>query len=172
MGSNHGNLQNPPLLALGYRELRELPRLFQNVSVRDPRHNTDHYIILGCLPGAPLAATQRYLGGTEAMADEATGGTLADKHAICGSTESRTKTNTAGSETKRLDLGGNVATHRRESLHAPGPAVRSDGQAEVGEGDQGESRKGQAEEDGGGGGGGGGHDEGGSTPHSRGVAPP
>ena len=26
VGSNHGNLQNPPLLALGYRALRELPR--------------------------------------------------------------------------------------------------------------------------------------------------
>ena len=26
MGSNHGNLQNTPLLALGYRALRELPR--------------------------------------------------------------------------------------------------------------------------------------------------
>ena len=51
-------------------------------------------------------------------------------------------------------------------------AAREGGQAEVGEGDQGESRKGQAEEDGGGGGGGGGFDEGGSTPHPRGVAPP
>ena len=26
VGSNHGNLQNTPLLALGYRALRELPR--------------------------------------------------------------------------------------------------------------------------------------------------
>ena len=78
----------------------------------------------------------------------------------------------AGSETKRLDLGGNVETHRRESLHAPGPAVREGGQAEVGEGDQEEARTGQAEEDGGGWGGGGGFDEGGSTPHPRGVAPP
>ena len=126
------------------------------------------WLLAGCTPGGDAAIP----GGMEAMAGEATGGTLADGHSICGSTESRTKTNTAGSEMKRLDLGGNVATHRRESLHAPGPAVRSDGQTEVGEGDQGESRKGQAEEDGAGGGGGGGHDEGGSTPHSRGVAPP
>ena len=27
-------------------------RLFLNVSVRDPRHNTDHYLVLACLPGA------------------------------------------------------------------------------------------------------------------------
>ena len=80
------------------------------------------------------------------------------------STDIRPKANTAGSETKRLDLGGNVATHRQKSLHAPGPAVRSGGQAEVGKGYQEESRAGQAEEDGGGGGGGGGYDEGGSGP--------
>ena len=65
-----------------------------------------------------------------------------------------------------------MATHRRESLHAPGPAVCESGQTEVGEGDQGGTRKGQEEEDRGGGGGGGGFDEGGSTPHPRGVAPP
>ena len=38
-------------------------RLFQNVAVQDPRHNTDHYMVLGCLPGAPLAKTKRYQGG-------------------------------------------------------------------------------------------------------------
>ena len=68
-------------------------------------------MVRGCLPGAPLEATRRYQGGTEAMASEATGGTLADKHTLCGSTEIRTKTSAVGSETKRLDLGGNVATH-------------------------------------------------------------
>ena len=38
-------------------------RLFKNVSVRDPRHNSDHYMVLGCLPNAPLSETKRYLGG-------------------------------------------------------------------------------------------------------------
>ena len=38
-------------------------RLFKNVAVRDPRHNTDHNMVLGCLPGAPLEATRRYQGG-------------------------------------------------------------------------------------------------------------
>ena len=111
-------------------------------------------------------------GGTKALAGKTTNGTLTDGHSLCGSTESRPKANTAGSETKRLDLGGNVATHRRESLHAPGPVVRSGGEAKVGKGDQGESRAGQTEEDGVGGGGGGGSDEGGPTSHSRGVVPP
>ena len=30
-------------------------RLFKNVTVRDPRHNSDHYMVLGCLPSAPLS---------------------------------------------------------------------------------------------------------------------
>ena len=38
-------------------------RLFRNVSVRDPRHNSDHYMVLGCLPSASLSETKRYLGG-------------------------------------------------------------------------------------------------------------
>ena len=29
-------------------------RLFRNVAFQDPRHNSDHYMVLGCLPSAPL----------------------------------------------------------------------------------------------------------------------
>ena len=28
--------------------------LFWNISIRDPRHNSDHYLVLGCLRSAPL----------------------------------------------------------------------------------------------------------------------
>ena len=38
-------------------------RLFRNVAVQDPRHNLDHYMVLGCLPSAPLTEHKRYLGG-------------------------------------------------------------------------------------------------------------
>ena len=38
-------------------------RLFSNVTVQDPRHNSDNYMVLGCLPSAPLSETKRYLGG-------------------------------------------------------------------------------------------------------------
>ena len=38
-------------------------RLFKNVAVRDPRHNSYHYMVLGCLPSAPLLVTKQYLGG-------------------------------------------------------------------------------------------------------------
>ena len=34
-----------------------------NVAIRDPRHNSDHYMVLGCLPSAPLLDTEWYLGG-------------------------------------------------------------------------------------------------------------
>ena len=37
-------------------------RLLQNVAVRDVRHNTDHYLVLGCLCGAEPSAHLRYLG--------------------------------------------------------------------------------------------------------------
>ena len=39
--------------------------LFRNVAVRDPRHNSDHYMVLGCLSSAPLLKTKRYLGGSK-----------------------------------------------------------------------------------------------------------
>ena len=38
-------------------------RLFRNVAVRDPRHNSDHYMVLGCLPSAPPTEHKQYLGG-------------------------------------------------------------------------------------------------------------
>ena len=41
-------------------------RLFGNVSVRDPRYNSDHYMVLGCLHSAPLRDHDRYLGGAQA----------------------------------------------------------------------------------------------------------
>ena len=106
------------------------------------------------------------------MAGAATGGAIEDGYTLCGSTESRTEKGAAGSETKRLDLGGDVAACQRESRHAPRPAVLPGGQADLGEEDRTEPRKGQEEEDGGGGGGGGGTDEGGAIPHPRGVEPP
>ena len=40
-------------------------RLFGNVSIRDPRHNSDHYMVLGCLPSASLTEHKRYLGGSK-----------------------------------------------------------------------------------------------------------
>ena len=38
-------------------------RLFGNVSVRYPRHNSDHYMVLGCLHSASLKEHVRYLRG-------------------------------------------------------------------------------------------------------------
>ena len=41
--------------------------LFGNVSVRDPRHNSDHYMVMGCLHSAPLREHARYLGGRKRL---------------------------------------------------------------------------------------------------------
>ena len=42
-------------------------RLFWNVSVRDPRHNTDHYMVLGCLRSAPEREHKKYLTGRKRL---------------------------------------------------------------------------------------------------------
>ena len=42
-------------------------RLFGNVSVRDPRHNSDHYMVLGCLYSDSLTEHKRYLGGRKKL---------------------------------------------------------------------------------------------------------
>ena len=36
--------------------------MFQNIAVRDVRHNTDHYLVLGCLCRAKPVMHLRYLG--------------------------------------------------------------------------------------------------------------
>ena len=35
--------------------------LFRNVSVRDPRHNTDHFMVVGCLRSALEREHARYI---------------------------------------------------------------------------------------------------------------
>ena len=42
-------------------------RLFWNVSIWDPRHNSYHYMVLGCLRIAPLRENSRYLGGCKRL---------------------------------------------------------------------------------------------------------
>ena len=42
-------------------------RLFGNVYVRDPRHNSDHYMVLGCLHSASLRENARCLGGCKRL---------------------------------------------------------------------------------------------------------
>ena len=106
------------------------------------------------------------------MAGGAAGGAIEGGRALCSSTESRTKASAEGGATKRMDLGGDVATRRRESDLAPGSKDRTGGKKDLGTTDTTEPGRGSEAEDGGGGGGGGGIDEGGSTPHPRGVAPP
>ena len=42
-------------------------RLFGDVSFRDSRHNSDHYMVLGCLSSASLTEHKRYLGGQKKL---------------------------------------------------------------------------------------------------------
>ena len=106
------------------------------------------------------------------MVVEATDKTITDGQTLYGSTESRTEAKTAGGETKRLDIGGDVEAHRQESLHAPGPAVQEGGQEVIGESGASEFGDGPTEEGRRGGGGGVGSGEVGPTSYPRGVVPP
>ena len=85
-------------------------RLFRNVFVQDPRHNSDHYMVLGCLPSASLKEHNRYLGGEEEVATEATGETNTGGQSICGPTEGCPKSEGARGETERVNIGGDVET--------------------------------------------------------------
>ena len=38
-------------------------RLFMNVSVRDPRHNSDHYMVRGVLRGGTAKTHEKYIAG-------------------------------------------------------------------------------------------------------------
>ena len=42
-------------------------RLFCNVSVREPRHNTDHYMVLGYICSAPKREHTKYLTGCKRL---------------------------------------------------------------------------------------------------------
>ena len=147
-------------------------RLFRNVAVWDPRQNSDHYMVLGCLPSTPPDGAQEVPEREETVAGEAVKGTNTDGSTFCGSTESRTKGATARGETKRLDFGVDVETHQQESLRMPGPAIRAGLQATPGEG--GTEEPGDRQETAGvrSGGGGRGFGEGGPAPHTGGVVPP
>ena len=59
------------------------------------------------------------------MAGEAAGETNADIPNFHGSTEARNEGANARGETKRLDLGEDAETHRRESLRTPGPKIQA-----------------------------------------------
>ena len=41
--------------------------LFGNVSVRDPRRNSDHYMVICCLHRTPFREYVRYFGGSKRL---------------------------------------------------------------------------------------------------------
>ena len=41
--------------------------IFRNMSVRDPRHNTDHFMVVGCLLSAPEREHTRYIAGRKKL---------------------------------------------------------------------------------------------------------
>ena len=114
------------------------PPSLGNVSVWDPRHNSDHYMVLGCLPSASLTNHKQYLGGPEEVAIEASNGANERGRCICGPTEGRPKSEGERGEIKLVDLDRDVETRRRESLRAPGSGERTGYKKNAGARHQGE----------------------------------
>ena len=63
-----------------------------NVSARDPRHNSYHYIVLVCLYNAPLREHARYLGGAQVPPPPPTDITDEGGQKLRGPMEGRPKT--------------------------------------------------------------------------------
>ena len=145
-------------------------RLFGNISVRDPRHNSDHYMVLGFLTSASLTEHKRYLGGVQEVTSEAAEGANKGGRRICVPAEGRHESEGARGETERVDLEGDVETHQQESLRVPEPSERAGTNKTTGTRHQGELGGGLETARGQGGGRGGGAGGGKPTPNPGGLA--
>ena len=85
--------------------------IFGNVSVQEPRHNSDHYMVLGCLHSASMKKHARYPGGSKKVPPLPTDQTNEGGYNLRGHTEGRYKTAGSGSTENHMDLGDNVETH-------------------------------------------------------------
>ena len=85
-------------------------RLFGNVSVQDPRHNSDHYMVLGCLRSTSLKEHAQYLGGNKETPPPPTDRTNEGGYNPRGHTKGCYETAGSGGPEKRMDIGGNVET--------------------------------------------------------------
>ena len=72
--------------------------LFWNVSVWDPRHNTDHYMVLVCLHSAPEREHTKYLTGRKQLPLRPPSSPHAGGRDLRGPTEGRAKTASTGDE--------------------------------------------------------------------------
>ena len=94
-------------------------RLLWNVSVREPRYNSDHYMFLGCLHSNPPEGTRQLPWGSQAAPPPTADHPNEGGRNIRVSMEGRPEAPGTGREEKRMDLGGHVETCQQESLRAP-----------------------------------------------------
>ena len=85
-------------------------RLFWNVSVQDPRHNSDHYMVLGCLYSAPMREHSSYLEGRKRPPLRPPTAPTREDGNLCGPTEGRPEASGTGCKKNRVDLGGHMET--------------------------------------------------------------
>ena len=90
--------------------LRMDHRLFWNVSVQDPRHNSEPYMVLGCLRSTPLRDHAKYLGGCKQVPPMNTDRPNKGGQNLQGPTEGRSKALGTVCEGRCVDIGNNVDT--------------------------------------------------------------
>ena len=86
--------------------------LFTNVVARDPRYNSDHYMVMGLLRGGTAKAHDKYIVGRRKVPMQPRGEADAGGETLRGSAAGRAETATAGTASERVDLRGDMATHR------------------------------------------------------------
>ena len=95
--------------------------LFWNVSVRDPRHNSDHYLVLECLHSAPLRENSKFLSRRKRLPLRPPTTPTTEDGLFMVLRRSVLKQKARDARKNRVDLRDHVENRRQESLQAPGP---------------------------------------------------
>ena len=114
-------------------------RIFQNVVVRDPRHNSDHFMVMGCMRGASLREHSRYLRQRTRLPLRPPG-----RQARTQADKTFTELWSAGGVPQLVDCRGDVEARQRESLREGGTREVPGEVATAGKGDLGSTEGGQA----------------------------
>ena len=114
-------------------------RLFGNVAVRDPRHNSEHYMVLGCLHSASLSEQMWYLGGQKKLPLRPPTEPTREDEVFAALQGAVLKPLAREAKKNEWIIDGNVETRQRESLCAPGSDEGTEHQKEAGARHQGKS---------------------------------
>ena len=88
---------------------------FRNVSIRDPQHNTDRFMVVGCLRSAPEREHTRYISGRRKLPSQPPTEPTREDRIFAALRRA----------VPRVNLRGDVEARRQESLRAKGDGSSS-----------------------------------------------